>query len=270
MLLRTVVSFIALPILIFALYFSPPWVLPILLAVIVMLAIYELLISTGIVKNRTLLILTELFGVLIVPWVYFGGNVNFALMYMFVFAVVLFAVAMSDRKSVGFAQITGCFFAAAFLSVMFTAILRIRSMEGGIFFVLLPFLTAWMTDTGAYFTGYFFGKHKFAPSISPKKTIEGCVGGLVSCIVFILIYGAIVNRIWNAGLSMWLLGAIGLFCSVIAQFGDLSLSFIKREFGIKDYGTIMPGHGGILDRFDSVLFTAPAVELMLKIAMELL
>jgi len=266
MLLRIVVSFVALPILFYALYFAPDWFLPIMLTAISMLGIYEMLISTGVVKNRFLLIVSEIFGAVIVPWSYWSGDWKFSLLYVFLFMVVLFAIAMSDRKSVGFMQITGCFFAAVFIPLMFSSIIRIRAMENGMYYLFLPFLSAWMTDTGAYFTGYFLGKHKFAPNISPKKTIEGCVGGLVTCIIFAFVYGAIVEHFWAIEISKGILLAVGSICSIIAQFGDLSMSLIKREFGIKDYGTIMPGHGGILDRFDSVLFTSPAVELVLLIA----
>lgn len=266
MLLRIVVSFVALPVLFYALYFAPNWFLPIILTAIAMLGIYEMLISTGVVKNRFLLIVSELFGAAIVPWSYWSGDWTFALTYVFIFIAILFAIAMSDQKSVGFTQIAGCFFATIFIPLMFSSIVRIRIAENGIYLVLLPFLSAWMTDTGAYFTGYFFGKHKFAPTISPKKTIEGCIGGFFTCIIFMFIYGGIVNYFWDVQINNMILLAIGILCSIIAQFGDLSMSLIKREFGIKDYGTIMPGHGGILDRFDSVLFTAPAVEMILTVA----
>ncbi len=266
MLMRVMVGVVALPLLLCILYFAPVYILPIFLAAVVMLGIYEMLISTGIVKNRFLLIITELFGVAVVAWSYLSGDVSSVIPFVFLFGTFLFAIAMSDRKSVGFMQITGCFFAAIFLPLMITSILRIRLMDNGIYLVILPFLTAWMTDTGAYFTGYFFGKHKFAPHISPSKTIEGCVGGLVYCIVFMFIYGAVVDHFWGVEMSCGVLLIIGVVCAAIAEFGDLSMSLIKREFGIKDYGTIMPGHGGVLDRFDSVLFTAPAVELILLMA----
>lgn len=120
--------------------------------------------------------------------------------------------------------------------------------------IWLVILTAFGTDIFAYFTGYFFGKHKLSPSISPKKTIEGAVGGVVGSVIlsvtFILIVQA--NLIFH-GLVMGILG------SVISQFGDLTASIIKRKIGIKDYGNLIPGHGGVLDRFDSVLFTAPFI-----------
>ena len=120
--------------------------------------------------------------------------------------------------------------------------------------IWLIFIIAWATDTFAYFTGYFLGKNKLCPTISPKKTVEGAIGGIigstVSCIVFSM-YFIEANLIYVA-----LLGSIG---SVIAQMGDLFASKIKRYIGIKDFGNIMPGHGGILDRFDSIIFVAPIV-----------
>lgn len=120
-------------------------------------------------------------------------------------------------------------------------------------YVWLVFIIAWMTDTFAYFSGYFFGKHKLIPEISPKKTIEGSIGGIVgsifSCVVFAYIFDFSL-------IHMSIVGGLG---SIIAQIGDLFASAIKRFLGIKDYGKLIPGHGGILDRFDSIIFTAPFV-----------
>lgn len=120
--------------------------------------------------------------------------------------------------------------------------------------LLVVFLTAFATDTMAYFTGYFLGRHKLCPVISPKKTIEGSVGGIVGSVVICGMFA-----VWLApGLlsDFLILGGLG---GIVSQFGDLTASIFKRKMGIKDYGTLIPGHGGIMDRFDSVLFTAPLV-----------
>ncbi|WFD11712.1 phosphatidate cytidylyltransferase [Tepidibacter hydrothermalis] len=120
-------------------------------------------------------------------------------------------------------------------------------------YIYLIFVIAWMTDTFAYFSGYFFGKHKLIPAVSPKKTIEGSIGGVIgsslSCVVFGYIFG----------FDLMHMGIIGLIGSMIAQIGDLFASAIKRFLEVKDYGKLIPGHGGILDRFDSIILTAPFV-----------
>lgn len=120
--------------------------------------------------------------------------------------------------------------------------------------IWLVFLAAFGTDIMAYFTGMAFGKHKLCPHLSPKKSVEGAVGGVIGSMVLCAIYGHFFMPD-----SVWVSLAIGLFGSIIAQLGDLSASAFKRQMGIKDYGNLIPGHGGILDRFDSVMFTGPAV-----------
>ena len=122
---------------------------------------------------------------------------------------------------------------------------------------LICFIGAWMTDIFAYFCGMLLGrggKHKLIPDVSPKKTVEGSIGGIVFCTLSLVLFGFIVERIapeFQANLLIFALA--GVFVSVVAQIGDLSMSVIKRTYGIKDYGKLFPGHGGILDRFDSVL-----------------
>jgi len=120
--------------------------------------------------------------------------------------------------------------------------------------IWLVFITAWVTDTCAYFTGSFIGKRKLCPQISPKKTVEGAIGGIIGSVIISLVFAYfIVPHIFIH--CIW----IGFIGSILGQIGDLSASIFKRYTGIKDYGKIMPGHGGILDRFDSILFTAPTV-----------
>ncbi|MGB9619708.1 MAG: phosphatidate cytidylyltransferase, partial [Armatimonadota bacterium] len=125
--------------------------------------------------------------------------------------------------------------------------------SAGAWLVMYAFLCTWACDTGAYFIGNFYGKTKLAPRLSPGKTVEGSVGGLVSSVLVAVVVGVVIKlpAVHSLGL--------GLMIGVLAQLGDLSESAIKREISIKDFGTIIPGHGGILDRFDSLLFSGPAV-----------
>ncbi|SHE32279.1 phosphatidate cytidylyltransferase [Tissierella praeacuta DSM 18095] len=121
-------------------------------------------------------------------------------------------------------------------------------------YIWLVFIIAFGTDTFAYISGNLFGKRKLCPKISPKKTIEGSIGGIVGTIILLIIYS-----IYFELSPIWKIILLSIFCSIIAQLGDLVASKIKRVCGIKDYGFIMPGHGGVLDRFDSIIFTAPVI-----------
>ena len=135
------------------------------------------------------------------------------------------------------------------------------------FYVLIAIFAAWASDVGAYFTGTFLGKHKLSPNISPKKTVEGLIGGILFNIGIALFCGFIFTNIWYKGnvvARYEVLALIGLVGSLTSVLGDLSFSLIKRSCHIKDFGQVIPGHGGILDRFDSVIFTAPFIYILVS------
>jgi phosphatidate cytidylyltransferase len=116
-----------------------------------------------------------------------------------------------------------------------------------------------MTDTFAYFTGMLFGKHKLIPAVSPKKTVEGAVGGTLFAIGFTVLYGFIIGKVSSASPNYLALVLVSLLVSILSQCGDLVMSLIKRKYGIKDYGKLFPGHGGVLDRFDSIIVTSACI-----------
>lgn len=132
--------------------------------------------------------------------------------------------------------------------------------EGGRYLYLLTFIGAWVPDTFAYFTGMLFGKHKLIPDVSPKKTVEGAIGGVFFCTLAFVGFALLYNNLWLAeggtALPVWLMAIVGVVTAVVSMVGDLTMSLIKRHYGIKDYGRILPGHGGFLDRFDSVIAVA--------------
>lgn len=173
---------------------------------------------------------------------WFFGAVILSLLYLF---------KIEERKlEDAMATITGIFYVIFF---SFHVTLVEQTGEYGIL-VWLIFLTAFGTDVMAYFSGYLFGKHKLCPTISPKKTIEGSIGGILGSVVLCGVFGYfLAERIL---IHCVIIGVLG---GVVSQFGDLTASIFKRKMGIKDYGNLIPGHGGILDRFDSVLFTAPMI-----------
>lgn len=135
------------------------------------------------------------------------------------------------------------------------------------FYVIIAVFAAWVSDVGAFAAGSLWGKHKLCPSISPKKTVEGLIGGFVLNIAAMLVFGLVFS--WSYGgtvpVNYLTLGLIGLFGSALSVVGDLSFSLIKRSCHIKDFSNILPGHGGILDRFDSVIFVAPFVLLLVQV-----
>lgn len=153
------------------------------------------------------------------------------------------------------------FFGFFYVSVMLSFIYKIRMVEDyGQYLVWLVFICSWVCDTSAYCVGMLLGKHKLAPKLSPKKSIEGSVGGIAGSAIVGAIYGYSLHNIVLTNISPILLFAlIGAVGAVLSQIGDLAASAIKRNYEIKDYGKIIPGHGGILDRFDSVIFTAPVI-----------
>jgi phosphatidate cytidylyltransferase len=157
------------------------------------------------------------------------------------------------------------FFAFSYYIVAsFGALLLVYERLDGFFFPLV-FFGAWVTDTFAYFSGFFFGKHKLIPEVSPKKTVEGAVGGTLFCILSFIIYGIVKGC---DAKSVVLLAFIGLAAAVVSQLGDLSASLIKRHYGIKDYGKLFPGHGGVLDRFDSILAVSVLLYLITELPVE--
>ena len=157
-------------------------------------------------------------------------------------------------------QIAVSFFGLFYVSIMLSYIYQVRMLENGALIVWLIFIGAWGSDTCAYLVGVLIGKHKFAPKLSPKKSIEGCIGGVVGAAFLGAAYATIIqNRMTGIDNPQLVFAIIGAASSVISQLGDLAASAIKRNHDIKDYGTLIPGHGGILDRFDSIIFTAPIV-----------
>lgn len=185
-----------------------------------------------------------------------------------VFTLILFMLAMiamhgkvTSKKvlSVGFVTIA----IAVMMSMLFLTRRRCDKYT-----VILPFVCAWLTDTGAYFAGSLFGKHKLAEKISPKKTVEGAIGGLFLSTIGSALYIYIMVAVMVSGKPMTSVvikfAVLGFLTSAISQLGDLAASCIKRDFEKKDYGNILPGHGGLLDRFDSVLFAVPFVYYMMR------
>ncbi len=183
------------------------------------------------------------------------------ILFFVAFLIVLMAVYVFTFPRYSAGQVMTVFFGLVYVAVMLSYVFRTRMLSGGALLVWLVFLSSWGCDTCAYCAGMLIGKHKMAPNLSPKKSVEGGVGGILGAGIL----GAVFGVVFTDGLS----GALGnpaLHCAVIcmvgaviSQIGDLAASAIKRNHDVKDYGKLIPGHGGILDRFDSVIFVAPGI-----------
>ena len=183
---------------------------------------------------------------------------------MVVYLLVMLAVYVLTFPTYSDKQIMAAFMDFFYVSVMLSFVYLIRNMEHGLVLVLLIFVSSWINDTCAYFVGRALGKHKMAPVLSPKKSIEGLIGGIVGAGVFGAVFGILFDKYVDtmnyAPLLFAVVGAVGALPAVI---GDLAASARKRNNDIKDYGKLIPGHGGILDRFDSIIFTAPIIYYLL-------
>lgn len=184
---------------------------------------------------------------------------------LFILSVFIFMVLNHNTTDIKDALFTiGGFFYVPFL---LSNIYLIRENNNGIYFVWLVFISAWFCDTGAYFVGVCFGKHKLIPTLSPNKTIEGSIGGIAVATISGFIYGLVISKMFNLDYLTIIFSCtiITFLGSIFAQLGDLTASAIKRYTKIKDFGKIMPGHGGVIDRFDSVLFTAPVIYIIINV-----
>ena len=179
---------------------------------------------------------------------------------LFVLMIYQFVVAVFAKGKIEFASLSAGFVLVMYISACFSALSVIRYVsEAGMFNLGMVFIGAWISDIFAYFTGRLFGKHKLIPEVSPKKTVEGSVGAIAFTTLLMLLYGWIVSLATDLTPNYLVLGLSAPVLSVVGQIGDLFASLVKRERGIKDYGKLLPGHGGIMDRFDSILTVSGAV-----------
>lgn len=178
--------------------------------------------------------------------------------------LVLFAQVIATNMKYNIKDIAITFFGICYIVIFLMYIPIIREMTNGRILIWFIFIAAWGTDMFAYFTGKKFGKHKFT-KVSPNKSIEGCIGGTVGAILCMVIYAVVCNNVWNMNINYVYIAIVGLVLSLVGQIGDLAASSIKRYTGIKDFSNLIPGHGGILDRIDSVIFIAPFAYFLLML-----
>ena len=205
-----------------------------------------------------------IFAVLYYALVYFepqlpGEKLTWFMMLFMSYLICLMAVLVFAYPRYNTQQIFAAFFGLFYVAVMLSYIYQTRILPGGVFTVWLVFVCSWGCDTCAYCVGMLIGKHKMAPVLSPKKSVEGGIGGILGAALIGVLYALAINHWGGAEASVLTYAIIGAAGGAISQIGDLAASAIKRYHNIKDYGKLIPGHGGILDRFDSVIFTAPII-----------
>lgn len=262
---RIIVSVIAIPLLILLIFFAPLWAFALLVGIISAGAAWELLrCMDSAMPLRFRLYAAAVGFITPVACVFAGGSLvtNTA---MYALVLVMFCEIMLSYRGDSRIKVETALavvFAGAVLPLLLSALVRVGLNKAyAPVYLLLPFIAAFSSDSGAYFAGKFHGKRKVFPHLSPNKTLAGCIGGFVTDIVIMLLYGFVLTR-FDFEVNYLFLAIYGLFGSLACQLGDLAFSAVKRQYGIKDYGNLIPGHGGMLDRFDSMHFTAPMIELL--------
>jgi len=252
-----------LAILVLIVDFPPLYI--VIISALSVVAVYEMLVATKYIKNKVLSVLSLCF-VFLVPVVFIIENLRYNLpLICCFFLLFLFMIMIYKHERVSFEAVSLVGFVSICIPLSLSCLLFIKiiSEEHGMFLMIFTLLVIWIGDAGAYFTGTLFGKHKMAPKISPKKSWEGFVGGLIlsgligfaAPFVYEFIYEFRFDTAIETNKIFFAVTAV--ICSALGVVGDFSASLVKRQCAVKDFGNIMPGHGGVLDRFDSVLFAAP-------------
>lgn len=251
------------------LLFLPSIVLNFAMAVICALAMYELLVTTHHVTHRGVLVASIVFSAS-TPFFMLGNSrmPAFILLLLYVVVLVLFQIVYHQTLKVEHTAFAFCMSLIFPVSFSCLAYLRGFSERDGVFYVFLGIIMPWMCDMGAYFIGTFFGKHKLCPGISPKKTVEGLIGGIVISVGSSVLAAWLYQILWlnshSGTVSLWQIALLSLICAPLSVMGDLFASIIKRQCQVKDFGHIMPGHGGIMDRFDSLLLVVPLLYIVVQ------
>ncbi len=262
---RILTAIIGIAILLPILFLSGTWFFPVAVSVCCVIALFEMLRCLGLARVWALSVPTYAVAA-VVPFLIRLADRSDSLRLTALLSVCavlyLMGVSVFTHGKITFAQLGEALLACLYIIFGFNSIVVLRDLVGGEYVYLLVFIGAWVTDTFAYFSGVLFGKHKLIPQVSPKKTVEGSIGGTLFCILGFMLFGVIMNRVFSFHVDYFALALSGLVAAIVSQIGDLCMSVVKRERGIKDYGNLFPGHGGMMDRFDSILAVASVLALI--------
>lgn len=264
MLKRILVAVVGVPLLLCVILFLPSICWTLVVAFISGMAAHELLNAAGEGKITVPMRLVTLLSAVLIPLgVWYGWAVPTVCVCVFAVLAVSFWCAIrafnEGDVSIGYYHVMLTVFGGSIIPLGLSALVQMRGMEYGRYLVLLAILLNFVTDGAAYFGGIFLGKHRGITRVSPKKSLEGYICGFLGGILFAILYGLVIGAIEDNSVNPFSLALCGLLGAVFTELGDLVFSFIKRQYGIKDYGHLLPGHGGMLDRFDSMIFCAPVV-----------
>lgn len=266
MLKRIITAIVAVIILLPILWFSETYVFTIAIAIVSCISLFEIFSCLGFKTKFSVTLPAYIIAIAVPIWgKYAGGAIALmptvcAALMLYIFYLLALSVICHSRYSIH--ELAVCYITSVYIICGFSSIQFLREMSSNIY--LLVFIGAWVTDIFAYFTGVFFGKHKLCETISPKKTIEGSLGGIVFCSLAFVAFGLFAGQGRVEIYEYIILAVIGIIISVVSQIGDLSMSLIKRHYGIKDFGKIFPGHGGMLDRFDSIIAVSSVLFILLS------
>ena len=245
------------------------FVFPIFIAALSVIAVWEIEKAVGL-KNIYIKIITLMLSAAIPFIVNFNLSLPVAI-FGSIYVVLILIFMLIEFETTKFEQAITAIFASVCVPFSFSVMIIFRDINkhfdgytkvDGIFLIIFALFASWMTDIFAYFIGSKFGKHKLCPKISPKKSVEGAIGGIVGEVLLNVLLLFVFNKFFFEGSSIFSYGVVivlSIVLSVVSMFGDLAASTIKRNYGIKDFGKLLPGHGGIMDRFDSVLFVLPVL-----------
>ena len=271
---RILVAVIGIPALLGVLCFAPDWATALLVSLLCVIGCHEFMAAAAPLKARRWWLFAAALSVFTVFTVYFrdaafAGSTIFVLMPWLLAAllVVLFIAAVQvygTDDELTFPDLCAVAVSGLVIPLALSCLLRLRMLDYGAGLVLIPLVSAFMSDALALFGGMLLGKTKLAPRVSPKKTREGAVSGLVGGMAGMILYRIFFFLCTEVQLHLGWCVLLGLVGAVLGQLGDLSFSCVKRQCGIKDYGRLLPGHGGVLDRFDSVIFAAPVIWMLVS------
>ena len=261
--MRVITAALGIPVLLLVLLAAPKEVVGLIWGALMAIGAYELLFCTGLVKEKRLVIYSCVMAFAVTLWSAYDAIHAYAVLGVMVFMGLMFAEMMMSHIKVTFEKVCLVLVGGLLVPYLLSSLIRILVMSIGRYVVLIPFIVAFASDSGAYFAGHFFGKHKMAPVISQHKTIEGAIGGVISAMVCMVIYALIMQIFFDFKVYYGYALIYGLLGSIVGIFGDLCFSIVKRQTGIKDYGNLIPGHGGVLDRFDSMMMVGPLMEVFL-------
>ncbi len=264
MLKRTITAVVAIALFIPICIYSDTVIFPLAMAILSLIGVNEMLGCVGARGNLFLAISSLILGALMpmIPFFTDEYTIDIIMALSVAYLICVYSAAVFSRGKLDYTVSASAFMGVFYIAVSFTSIVLLR--EEGRYLYLLTFIGPWVSDTFAYFCGRLFGKHKLIPEISPKKTVEGSIGGIIFASVAFVVYSLVIVNFFDTSAepNLLILAVSGAVVSVISQIGDLSASAVKRKFGVKDYGFVFPGHGGVMDRFDSVIMTAPVLYIL--------